>query len=235
MKKISIIIPSLNEEKCIGLTLARLKELKGKRKDIEIILVDGGSKDRTRQIAAKYADKIIVRAPKGHGDAGNAGARAANGRILAFLDADTIPGKNWLNAIDAAFLGGDKKAEVLIGPIRASTGSAFLRAIHLLRNATARVLAKFGVPALRGQSFAISKKAFVSVGRFNADLQAGDDMELGKRLVGKGKLAYDGNFSVSTSMRRYEKKGYFQTELSYWPNLLKYVLFKKRRKYPPVR
>jgi glycosyltransferase involved in cell wall biosynthesis len=100
MKYISIIIPAHNEEKVIGKCLKSLKNQK--TKDIEIILVNDGSTDRTVEIAKKtrIPDKII-NFDRGHSAAfaRNAGAKIARGKYLIFLDADQIAEKNFIRKI----------------------------------------------------------------------------------------------------------------------------------------
>ena len=85
---ISIIIPTLNEEKIIEKTLKSLKELKG---DYEIIVSDGKSTDRTVSISKMYADKVVVyegEARQTIAMGRNLGASVASGEYLLFLDAD---------------------------------------------------------------------------------------------------------------------------------------------------
>jgi glycosyltransferase involved in cell wall biosynthesis len=86
---VSIIIPTLNEEKYIESTLKALKnqDYKGK---YEMIVADGLSKDNTVKIAKKYVDKVVLVKEKGIAKGRNAGAKVAKGNILLFIDADTI-------------------------------------------------------------------------------------------------------------------------------------------------
>lgn len=89
--KLSIIIPTLNEEKILEQVLKRLRELK--TADYEIIISDGHSTDRTLGIAKQYADKVVshdgsYRQTIGQGR--NAGAAAAAGEFLVCLDADVF-------------------------------------------------------------------------------------------------------------------------------------------------
>ena len=83
---ISIIIPTLNEEKYLPLLLESIK--KQEFSDYEIILADAGSKDKTLEIAKKYNCRIIVGGLPAKGR--NEGAKAARGDILFFIDADSI-------------------------------------------------------------------------------------------------------------------------------------------------
>jgi rSAM/selenodomain-associated transferase 2 len=82
---VSVIIPTLNEEASLAATLRPLAE----RSDVELIVVDGNSADRTAQIARRFTPYVFV-APPGRAQQLNAGARHATGGALLFLDADTI-------------------------------------------------------------------------------------------------------------------------------------------------
>ena len=85
---ISLIIPTLNEEKYIRKTLQCLQEFR-KNKIIEIIIVDGLSQDNTLALSRDLCDKVISVKP-GRADQLNAGALKANNNLLLFIHADTI-------------------------------------------------------------------------------------------------------------------------------------------------
>jgi len=84
---ISIIIPALNEERSLPRTLASLVRQRGR---FEIIVVDGGSSDRTREITIAAPQARLISAPRGRALQMNAGAHVARGEILLFLHADTL-------------------------------------------------------------------------------------------------------------------------------------------------
>ena len=86
---ISIIVPTLNEEANLPLTLRQLAQ----RSDVELIVVDGGSTDQTVKIALQYTPYVFV-TPAGRAEQMNLGGRHATGDILLFLNADTflLPG-----------------------------------------------------------------------------------------------------------------------------------------------
>jgi rSAM/selenodomain-associated transferase 2 len=85
MLSFSVIIPALNEEAGIAGCLATVRAIDPQ---VEIIVADGGSDDRTAELAAA-AGAIVVRAPRGRGPQCNAGAARATGETLVFLHADT--------------------------------------------------------------------------------------------------------------------------------------------------
>jgi len=86
MAALSIIIPTLNEETGVDAALTALAELRST--GTEVIVADGGSRDRTIAIAKPLCDQIAV-APRGRGAQMNAGAALARGDVLLFLHADT--------------------------------------------------------------------------------------------------------------------------------------------------
>lgn len=96
---ISVIIITLNEEKNLKKTILAARESAKFNSDkslpIEIIVSDGGSEDKTIEIAKKYADKII-NAPKGRVKQLNIAAEKARGDVLIFLHADTLLPKTGL-------------------------------------------------------------------------------------------------------------------------------------------
>ena len=91
--RISVVIPVLNEESCLHRTLSAVTALAPH----EVIVSDGGSTDRSVEIASGRAS--IVHAPAGRGSQQKAAASQASGDVLWFLHADTVPGSGALNAI----------------------------------------------------------------------------------------------------------------------------------------
>lgn len=84
---ISVIIPAYNEERALPATLESLLHQSG---DYEVIVVDGGSTDRTREIAQAEPCIRLLSAPKGRASQMNTGAQVAHGEWLLFLHADTL-------------------------------------------------------------------------------------------------------------------------------------------------
>ncbi len=84
---VSVVIPVLDEARALPSTLERLA---GEATPHELIVADGGSTDRTREIAAGYPGAQVIDAPRGRAPQMNAGARAAGGEWLLFLHADTL-------------------------------------------------------------------------------------------------------------------------------------------------
>ena len=85
--KVSIIIPAFNEERWLPATLRGLRGLEAAASR-EIIVVDNGSTDRTRDLAREAGATVLVVPGVSVGALRNAGVRLATGDVLAFLDAD---------------------------------------------------------------------------------------------------------------------------------------------------
>ena len=107
--KISIIIPTLNEELGIGKVIDSIPKMK----DTEIIVIDGNSKDKTREIAQSKGAHVIIEKRKGYGRAYKTGFQNAKGDIIVTLDADdTYPADRipyLVNMLKEENLGADNK------------------------------------------------------------------------------------------------------------------------------
>lgn len=98
---ISVVIPTYNEKKRLGDCLKALNE--GTVKPLEIIVADGMSKDKTVEIAKEYGAVAVVNEKRHAAGGRNAGIKAAQGDVIAFIDADCIPDRDWLEEILKAF------------------------------------------------------------------------------------------------------------------------------------
>jgi len=100
MIDVSFIIPTLNAQKVLGYCLRSIKRQKKSKIKYEILVIDGGSSDRTVQIAKKYKCKILKN-PLKTAEAGKAiGVKKAKGKFICLIDSDNIiPDQNWLESI----------------------------------------------------------------------------------------------------------------------------------------
>ena len=237
MKKsiVSVIIPTLNEEKYLEPTLKAVKnqDYEGK---CEVIVADGNSKDNTVKIAKKYADKVIVVKKKGVSAGRNAGAKVAKGDILIFLDADTIVLFNTLSEIVKAFK--NKKVVGVACSVLPTSVKASDFAIYWLYNNFVKMSLKRKKPQVAGMCCVYSKKAFEKVGGFDEKLYVYEDLDLSARIAKLGKIAFIENTLVLTSPRRFEAWGKTKAARKYIVTYLNYLLAGKKvppNEYKPVR
>jgi glycosyltransferase involved in cell wall biosynthesis len=86
--KVSVVIPTMNEEKSIGMVIDDVKKALGDSRPFDILVVDTNSKDRTREIAAEKGALVIDEPRRGYGRAYKTGFEEATGEYIATLDAD---------------------------------------------------------------------------------------------------------------------------------------------------
>ena len=202
---ISVIIPTFNEEENIAQCLVSLSHQTVPRNEYEIIVVDGGSKDATCEIAQKYADSVFTQTSKKVGGARNDGVMAANGEIVATTDADCILPPDWIAEVKKNF---EDPAVVQcygpVDPIEEGWGNRFSL---LLANTFSRIgyYSRTFYYTL-GCNTAFRKDAFIRAGMYRC-IDAGDDLEIAMRLKDEGKIRFDGNLRVGFSMRRYQQYG----------------------------
>lgn len=225
-RAISIIIPTLNEEKAIGRTLRHLQAI---GEGSEVIVVDGGSQDRTREEASPFAK--VLTAPRGRAPQMNAGALQAQGDILLFLHADTLLPKDAFSQIrealqDPRTLGGAFR-------LRLDNPGLFYRALALSSNLRARWL---GV-IYGDQAPFLRRGEFFALGGFR-EMDLLEDGDLMARLRRRGKVRLLSGH-VTSSSRRWERMGRGRTLFTLWAVSLGYLLGispkRLKRLYPDVR
>lgn len=231
--EISVIMPALNEGKYIKNTLDGLK--RQTFRNFEVIVVDGGSTDNTRDLA-KQAARVLLLRKKGAGRARNAGARVAKGEVLLFLDADTVPSRNLLKTYSSLMK--DKAVVAATGPIfpLEKAGWRYKRGYRLVSIYFVKLSMKLGRPIFMGSNFAVRKNAFDKVHGFRDNMMSYEDWELSNRIKKHGRMAYSNAAVVKASIRRVRKWGMARYFWFYATNFLKFHLFKKSHKeYKPVR
>jgi len=227
---VSVVIPSLNEEKYIESTLKSVKnqDYKGK---YEIIVADGMSKDKTVKIAKKYADKIIAVKRKGVSAGRNEGAKVAKGDILFFLDADTILLPNVITELVKCL----KKTDVMGVSIPFLLDDLKKNILMVSAMGVYSLLTKIKLQPVYTICFACKKKSFLKIGGFDEKLHVAEDIEFGQRLKKLGKLDYIDTTFVIASSRRLKKWNWAQ-QTKAWPlGYFSIKLFNKQPKYPAFR
>jgi rSAM/selenodomain-associated transferase 2 len=196
---ISIIIPALNEVESLGNHLPRLVST---HQGLEVLVVDGGSTDKSVDTAKALGAKVLHSAP-GKSVQMNAGAEAAQGHILLFLHADTALNPGFADQVRKIL----DRPGVAAGAFRlAIDGRGLgLRIIERLANFRSRFLQlPFG-----DQGIFLKADMFSAVGGFPA-LPIMEDFELIRHLKQKGRIKIL-PLAATTSSRRWEKLGILRT------------------------
>ncbi|MEJ2379111.1 MAG: TIGR04283 family arsenosugar biosynthesis glycosyltransferase [Pseudolabrys sp.] len=209
--KLSIVMPALNEAATIEAALDALSPLRAR--GAEVIVVDGGSADGTRELARPHADKVL-NAPRGRAAQMNAGAAAA-GDVLLFLHADTRLPEN----ADALVLQGLARTDRVWGrfDVRFDQGG-LLRFVALMMNWRSRAT---GI-ATGDQALFVTRAAFERAGRF-PPIVLMEDVALSARLKRVTRPLCLGA-RVTTSGRRWRKQGTLRTILLMWRLRLRFFL-----------
>jgi len=215
---ISVVIPSFNEEERIEQCLVSLTKQDLPRSEYEIIVVDGGSKDKTREIAEKYADLVFIQTSPKVGGARNDGALRAKGDIIATTDSDTILPPDWLMRIKENFT--DPEVVMLYGPVWPIESTIKNRLYLFFANS----FAHFGylthtVLFTLGCNSIFRAEPFIAAGMYRVS-DAGDDLEVAHRIRNIGKVKFDRKLFVGFSMRRYDQFGAFKSIYEWF-----YILF----------
>ncbi len=196
---LSIIIPTLNEEKFLENTL---KEIENQNIDnYEVIVADAGSEDNTIKIAKKFGCRIVEGGVPARGR--NSGAEAAKGELLLFLDSDLIkiPGKALKKGIDELK---KKKVDAAGFPIKVD-GNLFDKACYIFYNLWARLF-QFISP-YGAQAILVRKELHQKVKGFDESIDIGEDHFYMRQIAKIGKVRYLHTKPLLFSARRMEKEG----------------------------
>jgi rSAM/selenodomain-associated transferase 2 len=203
--RVSIIVPTLNEEAEVAGTIAALQALRG---DKEILIADGGSTDRTIEIAEQLG-VVVVRASRGRGPQMQAAAATATGDVLWFVHADTRPPTDSLAQIEQAF----SQRRVVGGNFGLVFDGTSLAARQLT----------FVYPLLRifrlcyGDSgIFIRREIYNRIGGFRP-LPLFEDLDLLRRLRRAGRFVHL-RAKMTTSSRRFERRNFALVWL-HWTSL----------------
>ena len=231
--RISVVIPALNEEKYIKKCLSSLRKQKFDG-DFEIIVVDAGSSDLTVDMTKPLADKIIRHRDRPVGFTRNLGAKAAQGKYVAFIDADTIASPGWLSSINRSLY--DSKVVGVTGPTIPYDGSKIDSLMYMISMGWLQHFSVlFGLPHVGAANCAYRREQFLKRGGFNENVTLSEDLALSLKMRHEGQLVYDNNMIAYTSTRRIKAYGYIRLGMFYILNDAIFALTKRSLSYQPVR
>lgn len=199
---LSIIIPVYNEEKRLPKLLQHLDNISAGY-IAEIVVVDGGSSDKSCKIASEYSNVRLIHSEKGRAAQMNAGAKIGSFEVLYFLHADSFPPPNFdaliLKAIEKGNKAGCFQMKFDKDHWWLNLMSQFTRLNHI---------------SCRGgdQSLFVERNLFEEIGGFDESYKVYEDNEIIKRLYRKGKFTVIKEW-LTTSARLYERMGVWNTQL----------------------
>ena len=202
--KISAVIPTFMEEEYIATLLSKLART---TPQLEVIVVDSFSQDKTTEIAKRFTKKVYQITERGIAKAKNYGANHANGSLIVFLDADVKLPTDFTEKLYKTF----RDAQVVGATcnIMPARGTFAEKAFFKFYNKLIQITAKFK-PHSRGEFLAVRKREFMHVGGFDENLPCLEDHDLAHRLSELGKFVFMNDLTVYESMRRFRKKGFLR-------------------------
>jgi rSAM/selenodomain-associated transferase 2 len=208
VKTLSVIVPMLNEERAIARTLDAIAAgASGAEVIVEVIVVDGGSTDRSCEEARPRCATLLV-ARRGLARQMNAGAAAAQGDALVFVHADTLMPRSFAGDIAAALAD-----PAVIGgrfDLQLDDNAPLLRLIGWLISARSR-LSRTGTV---DQAIFVRREMFERLGGYR-DIALCEDLDLARRLKRAGRVACLRS-RVTTSARRWRERGVVATTIQMW-------------------
>ncbi len=180
---VSIVIPVLNGAETIHDMLTALFNQAGAPQDKEVIVVDNGSTDGTRDIVKHFDVTLLEETKRGVSAARNRGLAYANGDVYINIDADTLPTRYWLRELIAPFsdpeviLAGGKV--VSFKPETAAERYIENSGLYAPENSATNPVLPFVV----GMNLAVRRKAALAINGWNEDLLRSDDIDFSYRLT----------------------------------------------------
>jgi len=229
--KVSVIIPTYQEGKYIENLLSRLADI---NYPLDIIVVDGGSKDETIYAARHFTDKVYQINQRGISKAKNYGASHAEGEVIIFLDADITPPPNFVEKVLKVF--NDSRAvgaTCNIMPLQPrASEQAFFRFYNLLLR-----LCSLFKPHSRGEFLAVKKEEFLKINGFDENLPCLEDHDLVFRISKLGRFIFIADLTVYETMRRIRKLGLIKVLNTWITDYISLTIFGRTvsKAWRPVR
>lgn len=194
----------LNEERAIAATLEALRV---GAPSAEIIVVDGGSSDRSVEAARPRCDRLIE-GPRGRARQMNAGAFASSGEAIAFVHADTVVPSTFAHDIEVALA----DARVAGGrfDLAFDLGTPTFDLVATMINLRSRMMRS----ATGDQAIFVRREVFDRLGGY-AEIDLCEDIDFVRRLRRAGRFACLRS-RVTTSARRWQRAGLVRTILRMW-------------------
>jgi len=233
--KLSIIIPAYNEEENIAKCLKSIfREKDGRDFDMEIIVVDNASTDKTGEISASFPGvKTVYEKKKGILWARRAGYLASSGDLIANIDADTMLTRGWIDKVFREF-SRHPRLVALSGPFIYYDLSLWQRIFVKIYYINGKILYLFthylfrAGSMLQGGNYIITRAALDRIGGYDTNLDFyGEDTDIGRKVEKIGQTKFTFGLPILTSGRRLAAEGVIKMALRYGLNYFWITCFKK--------
>jgi len=194
---ISIIIPTLNEEEYIPVVLRSVR--RQGVKDLEVIVADAGSKDRTVEIAKSFGCRVTKGGMPGKGR--NEGAKVAKGDIFMFLDADAILPPNFLKKFLKTFE--RKRLDIAGCLMKIPSKKRIYRVFEKLHSLYFKSTERFYPHA--SNCIVVKQWLHEEIGGFDETIKLGEDFQYIQEASKRGKFGFLTNIWFHASPRRAEE------------------------------
>lgn len=194
---VSVIIPVKNEEKNIGRCIEGIRSCNYPEELYEIIVIDNGSTDNTKNIVKEFAGVILLIKEEGTiGALRNFGAMHAKGEIIAFLDGDCIPDRKWLK-VGRGHLMMDKDISCIGFTMeKPSSRASWVEKTWYKMNSGSKYKGICTVRWLSSFNLILRKDMFLRIGGFDESIETCEDADLGFRLNKIGKLIFSDEIAI---------------------------------------
>ncbi len=235
----SVIVPALQEERTIGKSLSSI-DIARRRSghNVEIILVDGGSSDRTVEVAGRFADKTLVHEERGIGKARNVGAMHARGETLVFLDADVRVPENFFSDIYSRFMTSNLAgASCRVMPHPEVCPSGFERGFYTVWHNLRRIFYNIRPCGTGDNGIIVRRGIFEKVRGFDESLPVIEDLDFVFRASMHGRFEYLKDLTIHETIRRFRDMGTPRFVMIYLSNFFHYLIRRSSRvrRWDPVR
>jgi mycofactocin glycosyltransferase len=189
----SIVIPAYNAEATIGDTLRALLNQVHEPSDVELIVVDNGSSDTTREVVRRFpAITLLSESTRGPAAARNRGLHRASKDVVVHLDADTLPARTWLRNLLTPF----SSPATVIAAGRTLCFTPMTGVERYIAGAglyeTERAITRLPFPFAPSLNMAVRRSAALAVGGWTEQLATAEDVDFSHRILKRypGKIAY---------------------------------------------
>ncbi len=209
---LSIVIPTLNEEKCLPLLLESLKKQnfdRGESSVYEIIVADAGSEDKTVEMAKDYGCRIVKGGMPSKGK--NEGAKAAKRDLILFVDADIVLPENFLEKAFSEF----KKRNLDVASFYLGSQNKNHNILFdFLYNFPSRITEKILPQAMN--IILVRQKAHQQIGGFDEEIKLGEELDYIRKIARIGRFGVLKSVKALASSRRYQQDGWIKTWSKYF-------------------